>query len=106
VTAAPVVTIDAESSIGKADRTYAGDRRGIRRLQRTQPAIRAARWESAPRSVRLESDVASRRATICSPVRHDMGRLRTGANVVDAQVDSLRDASALPAHSATRASRT
>jgi len=93
VTAAPVVTIDAGELDREADRTYAELGAEIRRLQRTQPAIRAATVGSAPRSLRLDI-VRSESASngLFAGADTTWGRLRTGANVVDAQVDSLRDA--------------
>lgn len=92
-TAPTVLTIDAGQLDPESGRTYAEIGADIRRLQRTQPASRASRVGSAPRWFRLDgSHGESPGGDLFAGIDTTWGRLHTGATVVDAQVDSLRNA--------------
>src|SRR5262245_24543556 len=88
-----VVTIDAGELDRESSLTYAEIGAEIRRLQRTQPPVRASKVGSAPRSFRLDAARGeSATSDLFAGVDTTWSRLRTGVGVVDASVDSLRDA--------------
>ena len=88
-----IVTVDVGELDREENKTYAEIGAEIRRLQRTQSALPSPKVGSAPRSLRLEvTRGESAGNDLFAGVDTTWARLRTGANAVDAQVDSLRDA--------------
>lgn len=91
--AAGTLLINAGELDRESAKTYEEIGADIRRLQRTQPPLRAPKVGSAPHWLRLDAARGGAPGNeLFAGVDTTWVHLRTGVNVVDAQVGSVRDA--------------
>ena len=93
VTSAGALVINAGELDRESGKTYEEIGAEIRRLQRTQPALRAPKVGTALHWLRLDTArVAAPANELFAGIDTTWARLRTGVSVVDAQVDTTREA--------------